>query len=188
VKRILPEMLRVAQLIYARTKNVQFLILESGNIESSLYQNILKEERADYPTRRLQERGKDLLYASDFAIVSSGTATLEAALVSIPFVILYKTAWSTFFLGRWLIQIPYIGLVNVVAGRKIVPEFIQHEIRAETIAQEAAYLLEHQDLREKMILDLKEVQSKLGPPGAARRAAEAVLEFLGQTAQEAVTR
>jgi len=111
-------------------------------------------------------------------MVSSGTATLEAALVSVPFVILYKTAWSTFFLGRRLIQIPYIGLVNVVAGRKIVPEFIQHEIRTETIAQEAAYLLDHQDLREKMILDLKAVQTKLGSEGASKRAANVVADLI----------
>ena len=110
--------------------------------------------------------------------LSSGTATLEATLASIPFVILYKTAWSTFFLARNLIRIPYIGLVNVVAGRKIVPEFVQHEIRTETIAHEAGYLLGHQDLRERMILDLKEVQEKLGDSGAAERAAEAVLKTL----------
>ena len=114
-------------------------------------------------------------------MVSSGTATLEAALASTPFVILYKTAFSTYFLGRRLIQIPFIGLVNVVAGRKVVPEFIQHEIRTLTIAQEAAYLLEHQDLREKMILDLKQVREKLGEPGAAARAATAVLEFLNRS-------
>ena len=115
-------------------------------------------------------------------MISSGTGALEAALSLIPFVIFYKTARLTFFLGRLLIQIPYIGLVNVVAGRKIVPEFIQHEIRPEKAAEEALYFLEHADLREKMIRELKEMRSKLGPPDARNRAAETVEPLLSTPA------
>ncbi|MBI4395182.1 MAG: lipid-A-disaccharide synthase [Candidatus Omnitrophica bacterium] len=178
VKRILPEMLQVAKRIYSRTPNVQFLLSQSNTLSSSLYEKILSREQPSYPIQSIRNRSFDLLYASDFALVSSGTSTLEAALASTPFVILYKTAWSTFFLGRRLIRIPYIGLVNVVAGRKIVPEFIQHEIKPETIAQEAHFLLEHQDLREKMILDLKAIQVKLGDSGAAERAAKVVLKVI----------
>ena len=178
VKRILPEMLHVAKSIHTRTPNVRFLLSQSNTLSPELYEQILAKAKPAYPIQSIRNRTYDVLCASDFAMVSSGTATLEATLASIPFVILYKTAWSTFFLGRRLIRIPYIGLVNVVAGRKIVPEFIQHEIHTETIAQEAAYLLEHQDLREKMILDLKAVQAKLGAPGAVRRAAEAVYGLL----------
>ncbi len=178
VKRILPEMLNVAKMIHVHTPNAQFLLAESNTLPTNLYEKILSEARPIYPIRSIRSRSFDLLHASDFAMVSSGTATLEATLAPTPFVILYKTAWSTFFLGRKLIRIPYIGLVNVVAERKIVPEFIQHEIHSETIAQEAVYLLEHQDLREKMILDLKMVQNKLGEPGASLRAAETVIKIL----------
>ncbi|MBI3999136.1 MAG: lipid-A-disaccharide synthase [Candidatus Omnitrophica bacterium] len=178
VRRILPDMLQVAKRIYARTPHVQFLLSESDTLSPRLYEKVLSSMRPSYPIQSIRNRSYDLLYASDFAMVSSGTATLEAALALTPFVILYKTAWSTFFLAQKLIQIPYIGLVNVVAGRKIVPEFIQYEIRPETIAQEANYLLEHQDLREKMILDLKAAQTNLGESGAAGRAAQAVNKFL----------
>lgn len=180
VKRILPEMLTIAKTIHKRSPTVQFLLSKSNTLSAHLYEKMLHRARPTYPIQVISNRSYDVFYASDFAMVSSGTATLEAALASTPFVILYKTAFSTFFLGRRLIQIPHIGLVNVVAERKIVPEFIQHEIHAETIAQEATYLLEHQDLREKMILDLKSVQSKLGEPGAAERAAETVVKFLDQ--------
>lgn len=178
VKRMLPKMLLVAKTIHTHIPNAQFLLSESNTLPVRLYEKILSETRPTYPIQSIRNRGFDILHASDFAMVSSGTATLEAALASTPFVILYQTAWSTFFLGRRLIRIPCIGLVNVVAERKIVPEFIQHEIRTETIAQEATYLLEHQDLREKMIMDLKMVQNKLGEPGASVRAAEAVLKVL----------
>lgn len=181
VERILPEMLRVAKAIDTRRPRVHFFVSESPTLPPELYERIIQKAQPTYPITRTRNLSTDLLFASDFAMVSSGTATLEAALVSVPFVILYKTAWSTFFLGRHLIQIPYIGLVNVVAGRKIVPEFIQHEVRTETIAQEAAYLLDHQDLREKMILDLKAVQTKLGSEGASRRAANVVVELIQKT-------
>ncbi len=178
VKRMLPEMLAAAHLIHQRSPNSQFLLSESPTLPSSIYQKIVANFKPSFPLTGIQNRSFDILSASDFAMVSSGTATLEASLASTPFVILYKTARSTFFLGRWLIQIPYIGLVNVVAGRKIVPEFIQHEIHSQTIAQEAVYLLDHQDLKEKMIEDLSSVRQKLGEPGAADRAAKAVINFL----------
>lgn len=181
VMRILPEMLRVAHAINARKPTVHFFVSESETVPGELYERMIEKAQPNYTITLLRGHGVDLMYASDFAMVSSGTTTLEAALVGVPFVILYKTAWSTFFLGRHLIQIPYIGLVNVIAGRKIVPEFIQHEIRPETIAQEAAYLLDHQDLREKMILDLKAVQAKLGSEGASRRAAEVVVKLMRKT-------
>lgn len=179
VMRILPEMLGIAKTLQKRVPNVCFFLSESSTIPAEVYEETLMKAKPTYPIHRVRNRTCDLLNASDFALVSSGTATLEATLAFTPFVILYKTAWSTFFLGRRLIRIPYIGLVNVVAGRKVVPEFIQHEIRTETIAQEAAYLLEHQDLREKMILDLKSVSEKLGEPGAVLRAAQAVARQIG---------
>ena len=178
VKRILPEMLKVANIIHKRSPHTEFLLSESPTLEPKLYRETIEKSGFTLPLQNIRNRGYDLLHASDFAMISSGTATLEAALSQVPFVIFYKTAWSTFLLGRWLIQIPYIGLVNVVAGRKIVPEFIQYEIRPETIAQEATFLLEHEDLREKMVLELKEVQTKLGPSNAVLRAAEKIAELL----------
>lgn len=180
VKRMLPEMLSVADKIHRRSPDAQFILSQSPTLPVSLYQNIVGRFKPNFALSAVQNRSFDILHASDFAMVSSGTATLEAALASTPFVILYKTARSTFFLGRWLIRIPFIGLVNVVAGRKIVPEFIQHEIRPQTIAQEALYLLNHEDLKDKMIGDLNHVREKLGSPGAASRAATAVLKFLSK--------
>jgi lipid-A-disaccharide synthase len=182
VSRILPEMLKTAKLVAEQRKDTSFFLCESNTLSESLYDEILSDANLDFKVKKMRNRVYDIFFACDFGMVSSGTATLEAALASIPFVILYKTAWSTFFLGRRLVTIPFIGLVNVVAGRKIVPEFIQHEIKTETIAHEAKYLLDHQDLREKMILDLKGVQSKLGPDGAAHRAAAAIAELFSKKA------
>ena len=171
-------MLRASELLHARMPHVQFLLSEANSLPTSLYDPLMRNTQPSCPIQRVRNQSFEILHASDFALVSSGTATLEATVAGTPFLILYKTAWSTFFLGRRLIKIPYIGLVNVVAGRKIVPEFIQHGIRTDAVAQEGSYLLESQDLREKMISDLKAVREQLGEPGAARRAARVVLEFL----------
>ena len=178
VKRILPEMLKAADLIYKQDPSLKFLLSQSPTLPSLLYEQIIKKSNITFDLKMAANRSFDVMHASDFSMVSSGTATLEAALAGQPFIILYKTARSTFFLGRKLIRIPYIGLANVVAGKKIVPEFLQDEIHPETIAQEAVYLLHHDDLKEKMISDLKEVQTKLGAPGAFTRAADAVMKSL----------
>lgn len=180
VRRILPEMLAAGTLLKKQIPQIQLIVSESPAIKHTLYDEVIQKANLPFPIQRIRNRSYDVLWVSDFALVSSGTATIETALLGVPFVILYKTAWSTFFLGRWLIQIPYIGLVNVVAGRKVVPEFIQHEIKPEAIAEEAAHLLQNETLRQKMIADLKEVRVKLGGGGAPERAAEAVMEVLNQ--------
>lgn len=180
VKRILPEMLAACSALRKQISETEFIVSESSTVKPALYEEVILKAGLGFPLQRVRNRSYDVLHASDFALVSSGTATIETALLAIPFVILYKTAWSTFFLGRRLIQIPYIGLANVVAGRKVVPEFIQHEINPQAIAQEAAHLMVNEELRQKMIKDLKEVQTKLGRGGAPERAAQAILRFLAQ--------
>ncbi|MFA7002181.1 MAG: lipid-A-disaccharide synthase, partial [Candidatus Omnitrophota bacterium] len=108
-------------------------------------------------------------------LIASGTTTLEAALLGVPFFLLYKASWSTYFLGRQLIRVPYLGLVNLLAGERVVPEFIQNDIHPETIAHEAKILLENPELIEAMKAKFREVREKLGEPGASRRAAETIL-------------
>jgi len=178
VKRILPEMLKTAEILYEKTQNIKFLLSESTAIPSEIYDEILKSTKTKIPIKVIRGRSYDLLHASDFALITSGTATLETAICETPFVILYKTAFLTFFLGRILVEIPYIGLANVVAGRKIVPEFIQHEIKPELIAEEAMHLLYQGNLRKKMIQDLKMVKENLGSAGAVGRATSKIKELL----------
>ncbi len=186
VKRILPEMLAAGAILRKQIPGTEFIVSESGTLKPSFYDEAIRKAGLEFPVQRVNNRSYDVLRASDFALVSSGTATIETALLAIPFVILYKTAWSTFFLGRRLIQIPYIGLVNVVAGKKVVPEFIQHEINPQAIAQEAAHLLVNEELRQKMIKDLKEVQTKLGAGGAPERAAEVVFRVIASEAKQSL--
>ena len=116
--------------------------------------------------------------AMDAAIIASGTATLEAGLLLRPMVIIYKTAWLTYELAKRLVKIPYIGLVNIVAGRKIVEELIQHDATAEKIAAEIEKICANPNAYAQMTNDLAQVKSSLGHAGASQRAARVVLEIL----------
>jgi lipid-A-disaccharide synthase len=123
------------------------------------------------------------LHFSRAAVVASGTATVQAALAGTPFVIVYRVSPLTWRLGRGLLKVPFVGMPNLIAGRKIVPELLQHDFTAENVARELRPLLEDGPARERMVQDLKEVRqrllagSKSGLP-AADRAAEAVLRTL----------
>jgi lipid-A-disaccharide synthase len=115
------------------------------------------------------------LAASDVVLTASGTATIQAALHGRPMAILYKLSPLTYALGRRFVRVSSYGMVNLVAGRPIVPELIQSDCTADRIAREAISLLTDRARAEKMREDLAGVRSALGAPGASRRAAEAVL-------------
>ena len=117
----------------------------------------------------------------DFAYVASGTATLETALIGTPFFLLYRASWSTYILGKHLIKVPYLGLVNLLADDKVVPEFIQQDAHPETLAHEAKVFLQSQELQQKMKEEFRQVREKLGEKGASARAAKEVLKFLSQS-------
>ena len=114
---------------------------------------------------------------SDFAMVTSGTATLETACFGTPMMVLYKTSWPTYVIGRLLIRVRNIGLVNIVAGRTIVPEFIQHRASAGLLVRELLGLLRNSDRLTGMKKDLAALKEKLGTSGASRRAAEQILQI-----------
>jgi len=181
VTRILPLMLKSAVEMRKRISNAVFFVTHAPNIDKQIYDEIITKfpdlaiRRLDLPKRKAFH---DLVAALDFALITSGTATLEAALIGTPFFLLYKAAWSTYFLGRQLIRVPYLGLVNLLSGKRVVPEFIQRDIRPVTIAHEARVLLEHREFYEGMKNEFRQVREGLGEKGASGRAAKSVLEFL----------
>jgi lipid-A-disaccharide synthase len=112
------------------------------------------------------------------AIVASGTATLECAMAGLPMLVIYKTSWLTYWLGRFLIQLPYLSMVNVLAGEKVVPEFLQGAMEPERLAKAALQILRNPKGAEAMAGRIRDVAKKLGGPGAAARAATEVEEVL----------
>jgi lipid-A-disaccharide synthase len=111
------------------------------------------------------------------AAVASGTATVEAALVETPMVVVYRVGRLTYALGRPFVRLPFFSMVNLIAGRRLVPELIQGDMTSEAICAEVEALLEPR-AAEEMKRGLREVKAKLGGKGASARAAEAVLTFL----------
>ncbi len=177
VRRILPVMLKTAEILQKQIPHLKFFLTQAPHVPSEVYDKIL----ASFPKARPEcftDKIYDVVTLADFALVASGTATLETALLGTPYFLLYKASASTFFLGRRLVRIPYIGLVNVLAGRHVVPEFIQHLAEPEKIAHETKVLMESGELREKLKKDLRKVCEKLGNPGASDRAARIVMTEL----------
>ena len=132
-------------------------------------------DQLPFPVQILSGSTYELLAAADAAVIASGTATLEAALLGTPMVIVYRTSRLTWILGKLLLKIPFVGLPNILAGEELVPELLQDEAKGVRIAQELLRLLsEDQCQLRKRLLGLRE---KLGEDGVARRAAEAILEL-----------
>ena len=176
IKLILPLMLKAAQLINKLIGETQFIIAKSPNLNTQIYLNECKNLALDL--KIVDGRTYDCLNVAQASMVCSGTATLEAAIIQKPFVIVYKTNLLNYLLYRPQVKIPYIGMVNIVAGKKIVPEFIQFGARPKMIAKSIIELLQNPLCANRMSQDLKTVKDSLGEPGAADRAAKLILNFL----------
>jgi len=134
---------------------------------------------ADCPPLRLVcDRTYDLVFGSDFAVVASGTATLETALLERPMLVVGAVNPITYRVGLLLSRLPYFALVNHLAGRQVVPELIQDDVTPETIADIVCGCLSDEKLRDTMVQDIRSATSNLGQPGAAQRAAKVVAQVL----------
>ena len=119
-----------------------------------------------------------LMLRANVGMVASGTATLEAVLSQLPFVLIYRVAWLTYLAARLVVKIKYLGMPNVLAGREIVPEFIQHKAQPPTIAVAVARLLTDESERARMLSDFAGVAQKLGRGEAEGNAADAIITEL----------
>jgi lipid-A-disaccharide synthase len=135
----------------------------------------------DLPADIVEDAPYDAMAASELVIVASGTVTLEAAILNTPMVILYRVSPLTSWIGRIMAKVNYIGLVNLVAARRLVPELIQENASAERIAHEALSILIDKDRSSTMKSGLAGVKAKLGTPGASERTARLALEMMNRT-------
>ena len=178
--RILPPMLDAGARISKIRPDVQFVLVIAPNRDPREAEQIISQREATsmpVTLRIIHHETREALAASDAAAIASGTATLEAALLGTPMVIVYKESPTNWHLLGSLIQVDNYGLVNLVAGRELVTELMQNELNGEQLASELLALLEperNQMLREEM----QNVSAKLGEHGASHRAAESILNFL----------
>ncbi|MFC1693519.1 lipid-A-disaccharide synthase [Candidatus Latescibacterota bacterium] len=174
IKRILPVMLDSITMLKEKVGSVAAVLACAPDIEDSIYQQYL--ENSDIiPMRGM---GYDIMAHSDALAVTSGTATLESGILGTPMVILYRTSFLTYIIGRYLVTIPDIGLINIVAGSRIVTELCQFDVTGENIASHLETFLNNTSIREKFVQALHVVKTKLGASGASDRAARIALEMV----------
>ena len=177
IEKMLPTLLEAAKLIKKQLPEVNFVMPRAGTIPISLLEEKIKASGLE--VKITEGNNYDLFSVADLALATSGTVTLEAALCGLGSVIVYKTNPVTYFIAKLVVNIPHIGLPNIVAAKSVLPELIQNDFTPAKVAQEALALLES-ERNAKMKEDLAYVKERLGKPGAVGRVAELVLKIAGE--------
>jgi lipid-A-disaccharide synthase len=176
VERLLPVIRDAVARISRQLPHAQFVLARAPALDDRLFSHT--RWNGTQPVEVLA-RTDDVLAISDVAVTASGTATVQAALHGRPMVVIYRLSPLTYRLGRRFLLVDNVAMVNLIAGRRIVPELIQHECTAESIAAETLSFLTDPKRAEDTRRALSEVRARLGNPGASGRAAEAVLQVAG---------
>lgn len=174
IDMLLPAMLDAGRRIRAAYPDSRFVLAQAPSVSSELLARHLMA--SEIPVTVVAGQASEVMAASDLLLVASGTATLQAAIVGTPMLLTYRTTWLTYQIVRRVILLPWIGLVNILAGRAVVPELIQEEATGPRLSEEAVRLLRDAGAYEKMKQALREVRASLGAPGASQRAAAEVLK------------
>ena len=162
--------MRDAALKLSREREVQFFCVRASTIERARIESKLQNSVVRIPI--VDQDRYDALHAADLVWTASGTATLETALLGRPMIVIYRLSWLTYWLARLLVRVDHIGMVNLLAGERLVPELIQNDVNPARLAQESKTLLDHQILRASIVDKLAKLRERLGMPGAAERVAD----------------
>jgi lipid-A-disaccharide synthase len=176
VAQILPTLAAAVPAIVAGIPAVQFLLARAPALDDALFEPVGRLQARGVPIAMLEDATDAVLSASDVVIAASGTATVQAALHGRPMVVVYRLSPLTYAVGRTLVRVRQYGMVNLVAGRPIVPELIQAAFTPEAVAAETLSLLSDRARADAMRGGLADVRNRLGAPGASARAAAAVLQ------------
>jgi lipid-A-disaccharide synthase len=170
IRKLFPVMVQAALQVAGDTKNV--VVAVAPNLSLEEYTGIIP---AETKVTFIQHATHDVMHHAEFAFVTSGTATLETACSGTPMVVVYKTSPVTYWIARLVVRINNIALVNIVAGKTVVPELIQGNVTVENLVKEANEILTNPQRMTAMKEDLAVVRRLLGGPGASAKAAEAIL-------------
>ncbi len=181
IQRLLPDMLAAAKILKQKCPQLDFAMPRAVTIPREMLEGPIKKTGLDI--KLTEGHNYDVMHAADFAIATSGTVTLEAALCGLGCAILYKASPVSFWIAKQVVEIPCIGLPNIVAGRLIEPELLQGNCTPEKIAATTLELLKPERFAQ-LQRDLQEVKEKLGEPGAVKRVAELVLRMARQNREE----
>jgi lipid-A-disaccharide synthase len=173
VQAVLPTLLKTVQQIRDRYPLLQVLLAQAHSLSDSVIYELLRH--SEQQVKVVKGLPNEVLAASDLLLVTSGTATLQAALIGTPMVVVYRASPLTYQIAKCLVRIPHISLVNILAGKEIVPELIQHRMTPDRIAQEALGILRDTGRQDAMKQAFQTIRTSLGSPGASKRAAEVIL-------------
>ncbi len=176
----LPPIAGALRLLRERRADLQLALA----LAPSLNARLLDRDLEGLPVTRVAGKTHALLSAASAGIVASGTATVEAALMDLPSVVVYRLSPLTYALGRPFVRVPHYAMANLIAGREVVKELIQNEFRPEAVAREVALLLDDPSWRGRVKEGLAQVRERLGPPGASERSAAIVAEMLGRVKKD----
>jgi lipid-A-disaccharide synthase len=182
ISRMLPVMLKAAEAIIAVSPAVQFILPQAKSVNDDVIQAYIQKSSVKIAV--IKNQSYDAIQCCDAIITTSGTATLEIALLSVPMVVSYRLSPITYWLGRLLVNTPFIGLPNIVAGKSIVKEFIQYAATAEQLSAEILRILKDTTYAQQMKADLLEVNKRLGAGGGSKKMAELALEVIETKGKE----
>ena len=173
VQSLLPTMMEAVARIRESFPDLHCVIGQAPTVAQDWINEVIDQKKL--PVTVVPNQPTEVMAAADLLLVASGTATLQAALVGTPMILAYRVSWFTYLLIKIMVTVEHIGLVNLVAGRGIVPELLQSEATAERLSEEALRLLKDRAQYEQMREALGGIRAQLGTPGASLRAAEVVL-------------
>lgn len=177
IKRMLPVMLEAAEKIFDDNTDTQFILPQADSVTDELLSHYLNSTFVTVQV--IKNQPYDVMQCCDAIMTTSGTATLEIALLNTPMVIAYKLSPLTYLLGKMLVNIAFIGLPNIIAGKKIVTELIQNDATPENLAAEINRLLNDKNAAQTLRKELSFVKEQLGQGGGSKNMADLVLEMLG---------
>ncbi len=174
IEKMLPTLLAGAKILQQQMPNVQFIMPRAGTIPLNILQDKIKASGLD--VKITEGHNYDLFSIADLALATSGTVTLEAALCGLASVIVYRTSAFNAFIARRVINIPNIGLPNIVAGRPIMPELLQEDFTPNEVARAAQALLKP-ERHKQLVEDMQMMRKRLGEPGAVERVAQLIIRM-----------
>ena len=176
IKRLLPPMMGAVSLIAKHINPVQFILPVAPGLNRGDVQNLAGSSSEKICL--VENNIHDVMRISDVVIVASGTATVEAAIMGTPMIVVYRVSPLTYQLGKLLIKVKNIGMVNIIAGKTIVPELIQKDVTPQKITSAVLRILQNPSKQEEIKKELSSLKEKIGNPGASLRAAQIIISFL----------
>ena len=177
IRKIFPILIETARELRKSKSSLRFEVAAASDDLARQVESMIAPQDRHLFDLKVGETS-EIMQRAFVGIVASGSATLEAAYFRIPFALIYKVAWPTYFAGRLLVKVKYLGMPNVLADKEVVPEFIQRDAKPRDLARAVSRLINDPNARQEMIWEFDKIVSMLGESGASERAAREILSEL----------